>query len=516
MLKKILKIKLKVVGVIALVLVLVQLISAYFFGVMAERQIDSQFKHLTDTSLITVASRSYSRGWFSSDEDVVLSVNNQVVKNVLAILPGATKESADKIIGTVYQIHYTTHITHGLFAGWIHGTVVPTIAYANTKIVFPEKIDKILNKFFGNRKALEIDNVIYLSKSGKYLIYSPGFNYDEALSGVKVNWGGLYLKIAYNQAFDKFKNELSIPLFEMNAPTKGELIINNFDYAANSQYSVNNIKVGTTDLKLANLKVALAESNSVGLKFGEVVHMLVGVNSADFLNGIDAVNPASFQIQNVTYNSVSKDEESFFSAKALAGFESLTSNGKKYGPMNFDFDLQHISAPEFSQLLDNLNKITGEDQADNNSRDKTIAMLKTYLTPIFMKKPEVILNGFTLATPDGVVSLAGHATTVNFESTDMQDQTRFMRKLSVNVKFSVPKSVMAYFFVLQMKYFLTAGNAQMDQQSSDALTKVVNILLDNQLHVWLKKGYLQQHESMISSNISMESGIVSLNGIVTK
>ena len=63
-----------------------------------------------------------------------------------------------------------------------------------------------------------------------------------------------------------------------------------------------------------------------------------------------------------------------------------------------------------------------------------------------------------------------------------------------------------------MKYFLTAGNAQMDQQSSDALAKVVNILLDNQLQVWQKKGFIQESAGNLSSVISMESGVMSLNG----
>lgn len=517
MLKKILKIKLKVVGGILLILLLVQLISAYFFGVMAEKQLDLQFKYITDTSLIKVVSRDYNRGWLTSNESVVLSVNNQVLKNVLAVLPGANAhESINALANGTYQIHYTTKITHGLFAGWLHGTFIPTLAYASTDIVFPEKIDKLLTKFFASKKPLEINNVIYLNKSGRYVVYSPGFGYDEALSGVKINWGGLYLKIAYNPEFNYFKNDLSAPLFELSAPTKGEFVFNGFEYASDSRYSVNNIKVGTTALKLANLRVAMVESNSVGLRFGEMVHALVGVNSADFLNGIDVINPANFQIQNVVYNALSKDENNFFSAAAKAGFESLTSNNRKYGPMNFDLSLNHISSPEFSKLLDNLNDTAGQDQTDQLSRDKTIAMLKTYLTPIFVQQPEVILNGFSLVTPDGVISLSGRATTINFESSDMQDQAAFMKKMSANMKFSVPKSVLAYFFILQMKYFLTAGNAQMDQQSSDALAKVVNILLDNQLHVWLKKGFLMQKESMISSTISLESGVVYLNGIPTK
>jgi hypothetical protein len=115
-----------------------------------------------------------------------------------------------------------------------------------------------------------------------------------------------------------------------------------------------------------------------------------------------------------------------------------------------------------------------------------------------------------------MISMAGSATTHNFESADMNDQSKFMQKLSLKMDFSLPKPILAYFFVLQMKYFLTSGNAQMDKQSSDALVKVVNILLDNQLSVWLKKGYLKESGNELSSKIAMESGVVTLNGVVTK
>ena len=122
------------------------------------------------------------------------------------------------------------------------------------------------------------------------------------------------------------------------------------------------------------------------------------------------------------------------------------------------------------------------------------------------------LNKLTVKTPTGLITLSGKATTHGFESADMNDKTKFMSKLSLKVDFSIPKPVMSYLFLLQMKYFLTAGNAQMDQQSSDALAKVVNILLDNQLQVWQKKGFIQESAGNLSSVISMESGVMSLNG----
>lgn len=517
MLTKILKLKLKVIGICIVAIILIQIISAYFFGILAEKQLDLQFKHLTNTSLITVVKHKYTRGWMSSHEEVVLSVNKEVLKNIFSVLPGGDKESAATLAQQNYTISYTTNISNGLFAGWMHGDIMPTIAYAQTKLTLPEKLDKILNKFFNNQPALNIVNLIYPNKAGKYVITSPSFNYDEALSGVKVTWGGLKLKVSYNSGFDRFANQLQVPLFDMLAPTKGELGFNGLDYSANSGYSVNNIKVGDTHLALDSIKIQMQESNnSVSLKLGEVVHLLTGVNSADFLDGLDVINPTNFVLNGVTYNATSQDVDNLFAANAKASFVSLQSNNAKYGPMNFDFSLQHIAAPAFSRLTDALDEMASQDQTNPDSKEKAIATLKTNMTPILVESPVVSLNSFSLVTPSGTILLSGTATTQGFTESDINNQAAFMSKLKLNVNFSVPKSTMAYLFLLQMKYFLTAGNVQMDKQSSDALAKVVNILLDNQLQVWLKKGYLSESNNQLSSKLTMESSVVSLNGVATK
>jgi uncharacterized protein YdgA (DUF945 family) len=266
-------------------------------------------------------------------------------------------------------------------------------------------------------------------------------------------------------------------------------------------------------LDLEKFSINLTESSTSDLKLGEVIRVFTGINSADFLNGLDVINPTRFTLSEVYYKSISSDENNFFAANVQAGFESLVSNKLSYGPMVFDFSLDHILADKFSAVVDTLNDEAGlTDAARDANKAQTIQLLKNNLTPIFIESPVVELNKLTVKTPTGLITLSGKATTHGFESADMNDKTKFMSKLSLKVDFSIPKPVMSYLFLLQMKYFLTAGNAQMDQQSSDALAKVVNILLDNQLQVWQKKGFIQESAGNLSSVISMESGVMSLNG----
>ena len=240
---------------------------------------------------------------------------------------------------------------------------------------------------------------------------------------------------------------------------------------------------------------------------------LIDFLASDFLNGLDIINPTKFTLSEVHFKSLSSDENNYFAANVKASFESLVSNKLTYGPMTFDFSLDHILADKFSAVVDTLNDEAGLTDAQRDAhKAQTIQSLKTNLTPIFIESPVIQLNKLTLKTPTGLINISGKATTDGFESSDMNDKTKFMSKLSLTVDFTIPKPVMAYLFLLQMKYFLTAGNAQMDQQSSDALGKVVNILLDNQLQVWQKKGFIQESAGNLSSVISLESGVMSLNG----
>lgn len=513
MLKKVLKINLKVLGAIILGLVLVQVVSAYFFGIIAEKQFDSQFTKMTDSKFITVVNKSYSRGWFTSNMDVTLAVNNQAIKNFVTMLPLKTQESSFQLPESGYQLSYKTHITNGLFAGWLNGNILPTIAYSTTDLKLPESINNVLKTFFKDEQPVSISNILYLNNSGKYKIYSPTFRYEEALSGVKVNWGGVKWDVAYDSKFNKFENSFSVPGLDFSAPTKGDISFKNLYYTANSSRSIHDIKVGSTMLDLESFSINLTESSTSDLKLGEVIRVFTGINSADFLNGLDIINPTRFTLSEVHFKSVSSDENNYFAANVKASFESLVSNKLIYGPMVFDFSLDHILADKFSAVVDTLNDEAGLTDAQRDAhKTQTIQSLKTNLTPIFIESPVIQLNKLTLKTPTGLINISGKATTNGFESSDMNDKTKFMSKLSLKVDFTIPKPVMAYLFLLQMKYFLTAGNAQMDQQSSDALGKVVNILLDNQLQVWQKKGFIQESAGNLSSVISLESGVMSLNG----
>lgn len=516
MFKKALAFKLKLFVAIVFILILAQLTTAYVFGFIAKKQETLQFNKLTSSPLIKVIKHEYHRGLFSSDDSAEITVNNVYISNVAKLLFKHDTES--QLISNAYTIKYSTHIEHGLFAGILNGYFVPTVAYSKTTINYPEDIKKTLAQFFKTDEPLKVENLIYLNKSGFYKISSPAFLYSEAVSGVKITWGGLSFLMQYNKEFDRFKSRLAVPCFELSAPTKGEILLHNLDFSLSSKNSENMISVGKTSLTVKLLKVEWKDKLVLNFSPGDMLHMFTGINATDFLNRIDAINPSAFAFNNVTYNSDSNDENSFLTMNAKASFNSLVTNDKTYGPMNFDLSLQHIQSKSFSKMIDKLQYLSNKSDNENNdlTKDQMLSTIKTYFVPILANKPLIKLNQFTLDTDTGRIDLHGFATTNNFVPSDINDQHSFTRKLIVDLNMSVPKSVLSYIFILQMKYLLTSGNASMDEQSSKALTKVVNILLDNQVNGWVKKGYLYNNNNLLSTHLVMKDGVLYLNDKLSK
>ena len=299
MFKRIYSFKFKFILLVLLVLVLLQLFTAYIFGYITQTQMDYQFSHLSESPLIKVKQREYHRGIFSSDSTTEISLNSQMLATIFNILPKNETESIAALANQEYSIKYTTHIEHGIFAGLLNGYFMPTLAYAKTTIIYPDSVKNILSKFFNNKPPLAVDNLIYLDKSGRYEVYSPKFDYSEAVSGVKVTWGGMDLRIKYNDKFDKFNTKVSVPLFELIAPTKGSATIKNLVYRSDSATSANRIKVGDTHLTLDLAKVEWKDKVALNFKLGDMLHTLTGISSTEFLNGIGALDPNNFMFTHV-------------------------------------------------------------------------------------------------------------------------------------------------------------------------------------------------------------------------
>jgi uncharacterized protein YdgA (DUF945 family) len=508
MLTKILKIKLGATIAVLVVIAILQLITGYSFGYKTEQILNQQFTKLTKSPYIIVNQYRYERGIFSSDLTATISLNKQAMGNALKLLPNLEEST---ILQNSYSISYKSHIYHGILAGLFHGQPVLTLAVANTQVTYPNPLNDILKKFFGNNQPLYITNFIYLNGNGKILIHSPQFNYEEALSLVKIKWNGLDLSSKYNQQFNQFNSQLDIPQFSFDAPHYGSILINNLHYWSDSSLSNNKIKVGTTNLTLDNVTLRFENFNKPKLMLGDLFKSLTGISAGEFLNGLDVINPTNFSLTGVAYATNSSDNGTYFNASANASFKSLITESNNYGPLNLNMSLNHILSKPFSNMIDELSVLSARTTlSDEQNKLQLINILKKYFSIILVDSPLINLKSFYLKTPQGEIKLNGNVTTKNFEASDINDQEEFFKKLVLNLDFSIPKNTLSYLFMLQMKYFFSAGNTAMDSQSAKALNKVVTILLNNQINSWKKRGYIKESGNVLSSSLLYQDGTLTM------
>ena len=111
------------------------------------------------------------------------------------------------------------------------------------------------------------------------------------------------------------------------------------------------------------------------------------------------------------------------------------------------------------------------------------------------------------------MDIVGYVTVNDIKENDVYDIKKFMSKLEFNLNLGIPKEIFSDLFIFQMKYLLSSGNTHMDQQSSNALIKVVNILLDNQINTWNKNGYIRiNNNNIISTRMSSKNGKFVISG----
>lgn len=518
MFKNLFKIKLKLIALIVLIIVLLQLITAYFFGFVTKGQLEKQYNTITKSPFVKVVKHTYNRGFFTSTSETELIIDGSNLNRFIGLLYNNSEHTNEsEVVNSKIQFKYILTANHGFFSGIMHGYLLPTVAYCKIKLLYSPSLSKLLNKFFNNRTPVVIDDVIYLNKSGKFVISSPSFNYEEAVSGVKVNWNGLNATTNYNSKFNEFNTRINIPLFQLSAPSKGHLELKNFSYDNYAKTSKNQIKVGNTKLFLDNFSIKWLDSINVDFKLGDVINIFTGISSVDFLNNIDTINPSGFSLNKISYTSVSNDDDNYFSASSAAHFESLISESKIYGPMDMEMAIDHVLSPQFSIFMDKINYATiGSNSSKEELRYTLESIAKSNLGLIFASKPKITLKNFNLKLPSGIMHMSGYATTNNFEPNDIKAQDKFLKKLELEFNFSVPKEVLSYLFLLQMKYLLSAGKASIDEQSTIAMRKVVDILLDNQLRSLAKKGYIKKNNSNIESKLFFKDGKLFINSIESK
>ena len=138
---------LAVITSIVLVLILIVLALPYYLGIKAQQSLEEQRILLSKNAFLTVEKHEYRRGWFTSEETMLLRFKP-------TFLAGIQQQLPDNVRTVLQQpITIVNHINHGLFANGIH----PVRAYVNTEFQYTPDAKQILARFFGQETPVKLN-----------------------------------------------------------------------------------------------------------------------------------------------------------------------------------------------------------------------------------------------------------------------------------------------------------------------------------------------------------------------
>lgn len=478
---------------------------AYWMGIKAEQTLQEQHNMLAAMSLFKVKSHTYQRGWFSSTEKTELVFNRQLFVPYENVLPEQMRSLLDKTIS------YTNQIKHGPLPGLSSFNLIPGRALVKTEFAFSDETRKKLDSFFGKQAPITLTNRISFTGGGKMWISVPSFDYEEALSGVKINWKGLNLTVNYSQDFNDYQTENMLPGLTVIAGDKGQLIIDNIHYVTDSRFGKTELPIGSSDLTVNNIAFQWNEGIPYNIKLNELLYIITHIRLGEFINPSGNLELSNVQLDKLHYRIVTSEQDEFINSRGQITFDKLALNKLVYGPLSLDASVTHLHGPTLKKLFTELAKLTNEKGSPEELRQRYFNTVIDYGKPMLTKDPKFTLNEFSLKMPNGLAKADGQISLTGLSDKDFQDNLTLIKHIDANGKFSLPRKTLEELIVAQARNLFMVDVSAEDQPDVEEIDELARQLLKDQLQAWENDGYIEEKQGQISSALAMKNGEFSVN-----
>lgn len=479
--------------------------AAYWMGVKAEETLQEQHKMLTDFPLFTVKSHTYQRGWFSSTETTELVFNRKLIGPYQSMLPEQLKGLLNK------SIRYTQHIQHGPLPGLGSFDLRPGRALVTTEFDFSQSTRDTLKKFFGDKEPIAIVNRIGFGGGGDLNVSIPSFDYDEALSGVKMTWKGFTLNVDYTRSFREYQTDAQVPGFTLSAESKGSLSVNGIHFISDTRPGNTGVKVGTSDLTVGDIAVHWKDNIPYNLKLNELVYLMTRVRVGEFINPSGELKLQNVNLRNLHYQIVTSEQDQFVNSRGQLTFDKFTFNDLIYGPMKLDVTASHLHGPTLVKLSDELGKLPIEGVDPAVLRKNYIDTVLKYGTPLLTNDPKFTVNEFTLKMPNGIAKVDGQIGLIGLKPDDLNSGKAFIEHVDASANIDLPRKTLEDLVVAQARNLFMVDASAEEQPDVAEIDNMARQLLGQQLQVLNEQGYIKETNGQIQTSLVLKNSQLTVN-----
>jgi uncharacterized protein YdgA (DUF945 family) len=479
--------------------------AAFWAGLKAQDTLEEQHRMLASLPLFKVKTHTYDRGWFSSSETTELVFNRRLTGPYETMLP----DNLRPLLGST--IRFTNTVKHGPLPGLAHFDLRPASALVTTQFNMSDSTRKTLALFFGDKEPITVTNRLGFGGGGEMKIEVPAFDYEEALSGVKIKWQGFNLLVNYHHGFKEYRADASSPGFSLQAASKGMFHFDGVRYLADVHPGNTGVNLGSSELTVNNAQINWKESIPYSIKLNDLVYLLTRVHVGEFINPSGEFKPSNVLLKGLHYQIVTTEQDSFVNSRGRLGFETFSYNDQMYGPMRLDVSANHLHGPSLVKLDQAISQIPFEGVDPVTLRKSYISTVKRYGIPLLENNPKLVINDFYLRMPTGEATVQGQLGLNGLKDSDMKDPLLVLKRFNANARVSLPRQTLENLVVAQARNLFTVDQSAEDQPNLKEIDDLAKNLLDNQLAQWIEQGYLQNNKGQISTSLDFNNGILSIS-----
>lgn len=474
-------------------------------GVKAEQTLQEQHKMLADLPLFKVKSHSYQRGWFSSTETTELVFNRHLSGPYENMLPDNVKPLLNA------TIKFTNHVKHGPLPGIGDFDFRPGRALVRTEFAMSDSTRKTLASFFGDKEPITIFNRLGFGGGGELDVKVPAFDYEEALSGVKMKWKGFDLKLDYANGYKEYKTEALSPGFLLEAASKGTVAFDGVRYVSDIRPGSTGVKLGTSELTVGNVRLNSRESVPYSIKLNELVYLMTRVRVGEFINPSGEFKPSAVTLKDFRYQIVTSEQDDYVNTRGKLNFAEFNFNDHRYGPMCLDISANHLHGPTLVKLDQAIGQIPFEGVDPALLRKQYIDTIKKNGIPLLQNDPKLVINEFYLKMPNGEAKLEGSLGVKGLQPADLNDAAQFIRRFEVDAKLSLPRQTLEDLVIAQARTLFTVDQSAEDQPNMKEVEDLAKNLLDSQLAQWKSEQYLVEDKGQLNTELNYGGGVLTIN-----
>lgn len=444
---------------------------AWWAGRAVEHTLAKQHDWLASLPYFKITDRRYQRGWFSSTETAVLTLNPQLYRFALE-REGETLPQ--------FQVRYTQHVQHGPLPLLLSGNPVPYKAVVTTDFEFSPETQKFLAKLFGEQKPIRLENRIGFGDDSKMDVKVPAFDYEETLAGVQVKWQGFDAHLEYDSDFDKVKLDATVPGLTGTVRDKGSFALEGLTFKLDQVRGKSTLMLGTTSANVRSLSLDLAEGH-----------------------------PLKLRMENLGYISRLNEAGDYVDGSADLQLAKLLINDQQYGPATLQTEARHLHAPTLAKLGRELTRLQQEAKSREALTDALLKLARDEGMPLLEHDPMLAVKSLHVRVPDGDIRFAGHVSLKGFKRGDMEQPALFVKKLNADADFSMPRKVVETVASWQARVMFGGADSQIAEADLDYL---VNQFVEGQLQRMASQNLIRIDGETLSARASLAAGRFVLNG----